>query len=213
MTVPRRKSAPVSLAGEARVPRGHADATPERLARARVGGETGVDRAGVRRIGDPFDALRSRNLLDRLDIAANETLWHAGERLRRHWWMSRLDHLSAVDFARPSVDGGGADVGAPGEAAQRHRDELRRAAAAVGPRLMPYVEGVVIAGRPVASLRGLVGDTGHARTADALALERLREGLYRLCDLWRMRPDARPLPIASWRAAGDAAVSDGEPEG
>ncbi len=212
--MPRRKTDTVSLGGSARVARGHADATPERLARARETGVAGVDGAGVRRIGDPFDALRSRNLLDRLDIAANETLWHAGERLRRHWVLSRLDQLSAVDPSRPCVDGGGgAGGGAPGEAAQRHRDEVRRAVAAIGARLMPYVEGVVLAGRPVASLRGLVGDSNHARTADALALERLREGLHRLCALWRMSPDARPLPIASWRAAGDAAVPDGEPRG
>ena len=212
--MPRRKDPTVSLAGGARVARGHEDATPERLARAREGGEARVDGAGVRRVGDPFDALRSRNLLDRLDIAANETLWHAGERLRRHWALSRLDQLSAVDLARPCVDGGGGGgAGVPGEAAQRHRDELRRAAAAVGARLMPYVEGVVLAGRPVASLRGLVGDSGHARTADALALERLREGLHRLCALWRMSPEARPLPIASWRADGDAAVPDGESRG
>lgn len=206
--MPRRKHGAVSLAG--RVGRGHEDATPERLARARQGGEAVVDEAGVRRIGDPFDALRSRNLLDRLDIAANETLWHAGDRLRRHWTLSRLDGLTAVDLTRPSVDGGPADAGMVGETAQRHRDELRRAVEAVGARLMPYVEGVVIAGRPVASLRGLVGDSAHARTAEALALERLREGLHRLCALWRMRPDARPLPIASWRAAGDAAVSEAE---
>ena len=190
---------------------GHEDATPERLARARDGGEAAVDPAGVRRIGDPFDVLRSRNLLDRLDIAANETLWHAGDRLRRHWHLSRLDALSAVDLARPAVDGGLGNVSVPGEAAQRHRDELRRAAGAVGERLMPYVDSVVIAGRPVASLRGLVGDSAHARTADAL--DRLREGLHRLCELWRMSPDARPLPIASWRAAGFGAVPAGDTSG
>ncbi|WP_237477907.1 hypothetical protein [Lichenibacterium dinghuense] len=210
--MPRRRRDAVTLAG-GQVPRGHEDATPQRLARAREGGEARVDASGVRRIGDPFDALRSRNLLDRLDIAANETLWHAEDRLRRHWHGGRLDGLSAVDLARPSVDGGGGGPAPAGEAVQRHRDELRRAAEAVGPRLMPYVEGVVVAGRPVASLRGLVGDTGHARTADALALERLREGLHRLCDLWRMRPDARPLPIAAWRSAGDEPVPGADARG
>ncbi|RYC32208.1 hypothetical protein D3273_09235 [Lichenibacterium minor] len=211
--MPKRKVSAVSLAGAAPVARGHEDATPERLARAREDGDAAVDRAGVRRIGDPFDALRSRNLLDRLDIAANETLWHAGDRLRRHWHLSRLGALTAVDLARPCVDGGGGGSGGPGEAAQRHRDAFRRAVDAVGPRLMPYVAGVVIAGAPVASLRGLVGDSAHARTADALALERLREGLHRLCELWRMRPEARPLPIASWRAAGAEAVPDPDARG
>ncbi len=211
--MPRRKGPAVSLAGRRSVARGHEDATPERLARAHEGGEAAVDPAGVRRIGDPFDELRSRNQLDRLDIAANETLWHAGDRLRRHWYLSRLDALSAVDLARPAVDGGTGGAAVPGEAAQRHRDELRRAAGAVGERLMPYVDGVVIAGQPLASLRGLVGDSAHARTADALALERLREGLHRLCELWRMSPDARPLPIASWRADGFGAVPAGDASG
>ncbi len=212
--MPRRKSAAVSLAGRD-VARGHEDATPERLRQARRIGAAGVDAAGVRRIADPFDALRSRNLLDRLDIAGNETLWFAGDRLRTHWHRARMDGLAAIDLSRPSVDGGGGGDAGPGTAALRHRDELRRAVAAVGPRLMPYVSGVVIEGRPVAALRGLVGDSGHPRTADALALERLREGLHRLCDLWRMRPDARPLPIAGWREAvgGSAPVPAAEPSG
>ena len=195
-----RRIGPVSLAGGGRPSPGHQDATPERLRRAAADGEATVTPAGVRRIGDPFDALRSRNLLDRLDVVANETLWHAGDRLRAHWHRAGLDALSAVDLARPHVDGGGGGPGAPSEAAGRHRDEMRRATAAIGPRLMPYVAGVVIEGRPVSALRGLVAESAHARTAEALALERLREGLHRLCALWRMDPEARPLPIAGWRA-------------
>ena len=208
--MPRRKTETVTLAGRSAplagrsapldgVSRGHDDATPERLLQARRTGDAAVDRAGIRRIGDAFDLLRNRNLLDRLDVAANETLWHAGDRLRGHWHRARLDGLSAVDLARPSVDGGGGGTFAPSEAAQRHRDELRRAAEAVGSRLMPYVAAVVIEARPVASLRPIVGDSAHPRTADALALERLREGLHRLCALWGMAPSARPLPIQSWR--------------
>ena len=133
-----------------------------------------MDRAGVRRIGDGFDALRSRNLLDRLDVVMNETLWHAGERLRRHWHGAGYDGLSSIDLSRPSVDGGSTGGLAPSEAAQRHRDELRRAEAAVGPRLLPYLFGSVVEGRPLAALRVLAADAGHARTAEALALERLR---------------------------------------
>ena len=202
-----RKAGRVTLAGPdgTRVRRGHEDATPERLLRARAGGEAAVDRAGVRRIGDGFDALRSRNLLDRLDVVVNETLWHAGERFRRHWHGAGYDGLSSIDLSRPSVDGGSAGGLAPSEAAQRHRGELRRAEAAVGSRLMPYVFGSVVEGRPLAALRLLVTDAGHARTAEALALERLREGLHRLCDLWRMRPNDRPLPLAAWRSEGEDA--------
>ena len=211
--MPRKANRAVTLASRAtdfgKVGRGHDDATPERLAQARLAdgpGAAGIDGQGVRRIADAFDLLRRRNLLDRIDAAANETLWHAGDRLRGHWHRARLDGLSAVDLARPSVDGGsrGGSL-APSEAAQRHRDEFRRAAEAIGPRLMPFVTGLVIEGRPVASLRDLVHDTSHARTAEALALERLREGLHRLCSLWRMTPNVRPLPIRNSREAGTAA--------
>ena len=205
-----RKAKLVTLAGPegARVRRGHEDATPERLRRARAGGEAPVDRAGVRRIGDGFDALRSRNVLDRLDVVVNETLWLAGERLRRHWHGAGYDGVSSIDLSRPSVDGRGSGGLAPSEAAQRHRDALRRAEAAVGPRLMPYLRGSVVEGLPLSALKALVADAGHARTAEALALERLREGLHRLCDHWRMRPNERPLPLAAWRA--DPAPSDAE---
>ena len=213
VTMPRKTQRAVTLAsrttGRGKVGRGHDDATPERLAQARGAdgpGAAAVDGRGVRRIADAFDLLRRRNLLDRIDVAANETLWHAGDRLRGHWHRAQLDGLSAVDLARPSVDGGVRGSLAPSEAAQRHRDEFRRAAAAIGPRLMPFVTGLVIDGRPVASLRDLVRDTSHARTAEALALERLREGLHRLCGLWSMTPSARPVPIKAWRdeAAGRA---------
>ncbi len=216
--MPRKTNRAVTLArratGPGRVGRGHDDATPERLTQAHRAdgpGAAAVDRGGVRRISDAFDLLRSRNLLDRIDVAANETLWHAGERLRGHWHRARLDGPSAVDLTRPSVDGGnGGGSLAPSEAAQRHRDECRRAAEAVGPRLMPFVIGLVIEGRSVASLRGLVHDTSHARTAEALALDRLREGLHRLCRLWRMQPETRPLPIKAWR---EEATGAGRPEG
>ena len=191
--MPRKTKRAVTLAARAtgfgRVNRGHEDATAERLTQARRAdgpGAAAVDRQGIRRIADAFDLLRKRNLLDRIDVAANETLWHAGDRLRGHWHRARLDGLSAIDLARPSVDGGGGGSLAPSEAAQRHRDEMRRAAEAIGPRLMPFVTGLVIEGRSIASLRDLVRDTSHARTAEALALERLREGLHRLCSLWGM---------------------------
>ncbi len=206
--MPRRKTA-VTLSkavgtGRDRPRPGFEDATPERLAEARRHGSARIDGAGIRRLADPFDMLRAKNLLDRADIAANEALWHAGDRLRAHWHGAHFDGLSAFDISRPMVDGGvGRTPGAlnPSEIAQRHREHFLRAAAAVGPRLMTYVQRVVIGGEPVSALGVLVGDTSHARTAEALALERLREGLHRLCDLWGMRPQARPLPIRHWRDA------------
>ncbi len=188
----RRKT--VSLAG------GAADATPERLARADRSGGATVEAGGTRRLADAFDLLRDRHLLDRADPAWNALLWDAGDRYRRHWHASRLDGLKAFDFTREGVDGGhAADATSPTEAALRHRDAVRGAVGAVGPRLMPYLDGIVVESRPVAILRDLVADTGHARTAEALALERVREALHRLCAHWRMRPAEATRRIAAWR--------------
>ena len=199
----KRKASAVSLAGAAarrdKVRPGHEDATPERLRHARQNGAAAVDGQGIRRIAEPFDLLHTRNLLDRADVTTNEMLWHAGDRLRTHWRLGVQDGLSALDISRPVVDGGSGAGLTPTEAALRHRDGYRRAAAAIGPRLLPYVTAVVIEAQPVASLRTLVGDTAHARTAEALALERLREGLHRLCDAWDMRSSARPMPLRAWR--------------
>lgn len=194
----------VSLAGSStkdKVRPGFDDTTPERLKQARIGGSATVDGQGVRRIAEPFDVLRARHLLDRTDAAVNEMLWQAGDRLRGHWHRGMLDGLSTLDPSRPSVDGGGGGPGAlnPTEGAMRHRQHWHRAAECVGARLFPYVEAIVVAAQPIGALRRLVGDTAHARTADALALERLREGLHRLADLWSMRRDRHPVPIKSWR--------------
>ena len=188
----------ISLSGAGRTQQ---DATPERLRHATARGIARVDSEGVRRLGDPFDALHSRNLLDREDPDANARLWQAGDRLRGHWHLARLDPLTAFDFRRESVDGGRASPGSPAEGALKHRDALRAAQAAIGPRLLPYLVGLVIDARTVAELRPLVTDTGHARTADALVIERLREGLHRLCEHWGMDRDVRPRPrLRAWQA-------------
>lgn len=195
----------VSLGGKTRdrVRVGHEDATPERLALARAGGSASIDAQGVRRLGDPFDVLQARNLLDRQNPEANAVLWQAGDRLRRHWHGGRLDGLTAFDFTRDSVDTSPTGATSPSEAAVRHRDAYRAAADAVGQRLIPYVTGIVIDARPAAELRQFVSDTGHARTAEALVIERLREALHRLCDHWGMKPDARPRRTGVWRDASD----------
>lgn len=191
----------ISLGGGGRDARpALADATPERLAHARRTGGASIEGEGVRRLADPFDLLRTRQVLDRQDANRNDRLWQAGERFRRHWHLGRMDGLAAFDFTRDSVDGtGGAAATAPTEAALRHRDAFRRAREAVGARLLPYLDGIVVEGGTVASLRRLVTDTGHERTAETLVVERLREALDRLCDLWGMQPVARRHPITGWR--------------
>lgn len=190
----------VSLGGTkrfGRLPPGAEDATPERLTRAAREGQVGVEQ-GTRRLADAFDALRNRQLLDRSDKRRNEALWEAGARFRRHWHGSRLDGLTAFDFTRESVDGAAqAGASTPTEAAIRHREACRRAAAAVGPRLMPYVTGIVIDSRTAGALCHLVTDTSHARTAETLVVERLREALDRLDEHWERRGRARaPEPLS-----------------
>ena len=200
--MPKKRS--VSLGGTSpAVRRGHEDATPERLRHARQGGEARVDAQGMRRLGEPFDLLQARRLLDRDDPGTNALLWQAGDRFRGHWHGGRLDPLTAFNFGRESVDGGRTVPTGPTEAAIRHREALRQAQAAVGPRLLPYLVGVVVDGRTVADLRPLVTDTGHARTAEALVLDRLREALHRLCELWRLRATAPRRAVRAWHAPAE----------
>ena len=147
----------------------------------------------------PSTCCALRQKLDTQDAARNDLLWQAGSRFRRHWHLGQMDGLTAFDFSRESVDGtGGAGATTPTEAALRHRESYRRAVAVVGPRLLPYLVGLAIEGRTVAGLCRLVSDTGHARTAEALVTERLRESLHRLCDFWGMHAVPRG-PMRHWR--------------
>lgn len=185
------KRRPVSLGGTPRYARlapGAEDGSPERLAHAARDGAVLADAEGCRRLADAFDLLRARQKLDCGDAARNELLWQAGSRLRRHWHLGQMDGLTGFDFSRESVDGtGGAGATTPTEAALRHRDAYRGATEVVGPRLLPYLVGLAIEGRTVGDLCGLISETAHARTAEALVIERLRESLHRLCDLWGTR--------------------------
>jgi hypothetical protein len=195
------KGKPVSLAGSKRYPKlapGAEDGTPERLAEAARTGEVGAEN-GVRRLADPFDLLRRRQTLHRRDPAVNDRLWEIGDRFRRHWHGSRLDSLTAFDFTRELVDGTSGQATTPTEAATRHRAFIRKAAVAVGPRLMPILMGVVVEARQAATLAHLIGESDHARTAETLVIERLRESLHRLGDHWEMADD--PVPRGRYRAA------------
>lgn len=200
MSAPSRHRKAVSLGGGRSVqalPAGAADATRERLAKAMADGQVLVDQ-GTRSLADPFDALRNRQILDRRDRGRNGLLWEAGMRFRRHWDGGRLDGLTAFDFGRECVDGGRGPQGlTPTEAATRHRTAYRKASAAVGGRLLPYLAGVVIDGHPAGALCHLVSDTAHPRTAEALVVERLREALYRLAEHWGMEPGGSAGPSGS----------------
>lgn len=176
----------VSLGGRLSVPAlppGAIDATRERLIHALERGSVGIE-AGARRIADPFDVLRARGALDR-EPGRNDLLWRAGERWRQHWHAGRHEGWSTLDLARPSVDGGSRGAGVtPTESVLRHRDAFHRAEEAIGARLRPFLVGLVIEGRTVAHLAEAVAEAGHKRTAEAIVVERLREGLHRLIDHW-----------------------------
>ncbi len=202
-----RKS--VSLGGGRRIaalPPGHVDATSERLRHALREGAVAIE-GGTRRLADPFEALAARQRLDQANARTNMLLLEAGLRFRRHWHGGQLDGLKAFDFSRESVDGGfGAQGGtAPTEAVIQHRGACRRATEAVGPRLLPFLTGIVIAAQPATALCHLVSDTAHARTAEALVVERLREALHRLVQHWGMASGARAtLGVDHLARIGDA---------
>ncbi|MGB7974203.1 MAG: hypothetical protein WCF81_07585, partial [Roseiarcus sp.] len=60
------------------------DATPQRLARAKVAGETpSLDAQRSRRFLDPFDTMRANRVLAPTDPKLNDIRWLVGESLRR----------------------------------------------------------------------------------------------------------------------------------
>ncbi len=165
-------------------------------------GAAGVDGQGVRRIADAFDLLRQaqspgsgRYRGQRDALACRRP--PARPLAPRHGSMA----CRPLDLARPSVDGGarGGSL-APGEAAQRHRDECRRAAAADRPAAVAFRDGARDRG---ASGREPAGPrAGHVSREDRRGLWRWSasaRGLHRLCSLWGMKADAHPLPIEAWR--------------
>ena len=148
-----------------------------------------VNPAGVRHVADPFDLLRNRNLLDRKDPAMNATLWFAGDRYRKYWHASGMCGVAAMDLTRAVVDGGSSAGGMPSsDYAMDCRKKLREANAVIGPRHAALFCAIVLHGQTIASQRHMIFDSEREKTADLIALERLRDCLHRLCDLWGMRP-------------------------
>lgn len=234
-----RRKKPVTLANiparydgpRDKVVPGNQDATPERLSKARKNshkvkasdrGQDGavkvdaaaVDASGVRRLADPFDVLKSRGLLAVGQPEMNEVLWHAGNQYREHWHGAGMEGAQAMDLTRDIVDGGTGVVGIS-EHVLGHAQQLRAANRAIGPRCAAFVVGIVLRGATVTSLAHLVRESGNARTSEAIVLERLREGLHRLCDLWGMKPDDKGGKIRRWRGFGEEWVEkpDSDAEG
>ena len=175
-----------------------ADATPERLAQA------GHDHAkgegdSIRRISDwPLARLFARNHLAPYDPELNKALYDAGEALAQTWRGAGLSGLAGVDLN--GVGGGASDPAymmPTSEHAARCRGEIRRAQDVVGDRMWGVLTDVCV--------EGLTPEvSGKRRTpynskvvARAVAMDRLREGLLRLAELWGYRT---PAPRTAIRA-------------
>ena len=148
-----------------------------------------VNPSGVRHVADAFDLLRIRNLLDKKHVGMNQMLWNAGALYRKYWYASGMCGISAMDLTRDIVDGGASGGGMPSsDYAMDCRKRLREANGVIGPRHAALFLAVVVHGETIASQRHMIIDSDREKTADVIALERLRDCLHRLCDLWGMRP-------------------------
>lgn len=172
-------------------------ATKEREAKA-AGSTIGADR--VQRLVDSLENLHSKRLLDKKNAAINDMLMMAGKRYRQHFHDAGLHGVAAMDMMRDVVDGGRSDGDVAAEHIAYSREQIRMANAAVGPRCAACFLGVVLHEKSAAQLRHLVAETKDRNAADALVLDRLREGLHRCSALWKMQPNDR-ASMRSWSAS------------
>jgi hypothetical protein len=161
------------------------DATPERLARAREGGQTPTrDSDRLRRILDPFDTMRANRVLAPHDSKLNDIRWLIGESLRRTHQRAQLDALRAIAPDRLGATGFGPRPGLPQSVAALHaRDKLRKAEDRAGPAAWPIVTRIVIEGAGVRECRGFIPELATPWRADAVVTDRLRVALDALGDL------------------------------
>ena len=164
-------------------------AEAEKAARGAEAQGAPVNPSGVRHVADAFDLLRIRKLLDKNHAGMNQTLWDAGALYRKFWYASGMCGLAAMDLTKDIVDGGSSAGGMPSsDYAMDCRKRLREANAVIGPRHAALFLAVVVHGDTIASQRHLIFDSEREKTADMIALDRLKDCLHRLCDLWGMRP-------------------------
>lgn len=150
--------------------------TPERLSKATGGFRKGGD--GVTRLEDwPLSRLFARRHLSN-DGKMNLALFEAGERLSSLHSLAGLHGIKAFDF---NSLGGGAH-GARGmpfsQSVARARDEFRLACDAIEPFFLPTVLAICVEGRKPESIGRMVSGYADAKQARAVALDRLKGGLY-----------------------------------
>lgn len=154
------------------------DATPQRLRMA--GSDAAVGADGVRRLSDdPLSRLAARGLLWPGDEDRNRLLAEAGERFRTDRHRASLDGPGAMDVGR--VGGGAGDPAWSMPLTERMahwRWRYRQAVQALGgPYLAAVVEAVVCDERSLEDVGRQVSGRPDPKQAQAVAMDRLREGL------------------------------------
>lgn len=173
----RRPTRPRSLAA---IPsKERVEPTPERLARAREGGQAvGQDHERRIRIDDPFDLMRAHRALAPQDPRLNDLRWLIGEALRRLHHRAALDALRAMAPDRVGLAGYGPRGGLPlSEIALAARDKLRDCEARAGAAAWPVLRRIVVEGAQLRDCRTLIAEVSTPWRADAILADRLRCGL------------------------------------
>lgn len=144
--------------------------TPERLDKE---GDVRRTEDGAVRIIDGFERMHARGQLDDDDFM-NDNLHAAGLRYQSEHHCAGLNPLGAIDYERPMVDGGGAQV--VSERMLAMRDSFRAARRALGDKYGPIVDAVVLEGKTLVEAGRLFGY--HSKdSAAASAKERLNTAL------------------------------------
>lgn len=157
-------------------------ATPERLAKA---DKAAIGADQVQRVQEgPLAWLASRRFLDRRNPERNQALADAGEEYRRHWYLSGLSPIAAMDPTRPPVRGESMPPGfMPATERQAyHRQQYRRGEEALGMFFSVVVNAVVLEERSLEDVGKQVSRYSNAKLCRAIALDRLIEGLRLLAE-------------------------------
>jgi hypothetical protein len=140
----------------------------------------------------PLDRLAARGDLaktenGKIDRHMNRILLEAGRRYFEHAYLSgMISALKAIDLA--GVGGGGDPAcGMPANEAQaHHRRQYRDAEQALGQYFSSVVDAIVLREQSLQAVGLRITPYRKAETAAAIALDRLKEGLLRLAQHFRM---------------------------
>lgn len=153
----------------------------------------GADKV-VRLTDAPLDRLHARRRLDEADPDRNRILFEAGDRLRTHHFQAGLSGMASASNFNGAGGGGGLRTPIT-ETQERHRREMRRAAAEMDAGDWVVVQAVVLDERILEEVGRDLG-YAHDRAAAGVALDRLRRGLRVLAQLWGALPPDRPGGVA-----------------